>query len=180
LIDKDQLVIIGKITKPVGLKGEMKVLVITDFPERFKGLKSVYILNQEENELLTDKFTGNLKFMIGKTTGSDSMLRITFNKYDSLEKVLFLKNCLICIPEKDRYKLPKNVYYFYDMIGCEIYNKDELIGSVSKIENYGSAELLSVKTKEGNIVLIPFIKEFVKTVDLASKRINVELIEGFL
>jgi len=180
LINKDQLVIIGKITKPVGLKGELKILVITDFPERFKGLKDVYILNQEENELLTDSYTGNLKFKIRKVTGSDSIIRISFDKYDSLEKVSFLKNCLICIPEKDRYKIPRNIYYFYELIGCEVFDKDELIGAVTKIENYGSTELFSVRTKEGNIVLIPFIKEFVKNVDLTKKRISVVLIEGFL
>jgi len=180
LIDKDQLIIIGKITKPVGLKGELKVLAITDFPDRFKKLKDVYLLNKEETGLLTNSYTGEMKFRIKDAKVSDSILRISFDQYDSLEKVLFLKSCLICIPEKNRYKLPKNLYYFYDLIGCEVYDKGEMLGTVKKIENYGSAELISVQTMKGNIILIPFIKEFVKNVDLSKKRISVELIEGFL
>jgi len=180
LIEKDQLIIIGKITKPVGLKGELRVLSITDFPDRFKKLKDVYLLNQEETELLTNSYTGEIKFSIKNVTVSDTILRITFDQYDSVEKVTFLKSCLICIPEKDRYKLPKNVYYFYDLIGCDIYEKGEMLGTLKKIENYGSAELFSVQTREGNIILIPFIKEFVKNVDLNKRRISVELIEGFL
>ncbi|MCI0473295.1 MAG: ribosome maturation factor RimM, partial [Ignavibacteria bacterium] len=125
-------------------------------------------------------YTGDIKFSIKDVTFSDSMLRISFDYYDSIEKVLFLKSCLICIPEKDRYKLPKNVYYFYDLIGCEVFDKGEMLGTVKKIDNYGSAELISVQTKEGNVIMIPFIKEFVKNVDLSKKRISVELIEGFL
>jgi 16S rRNA processing protein RimM len=179
LIDKDQLIIIGKITKPVGLKGELKVLAITDFPDRFKKLKDVYLLDKEETGLLANSYTGDIKFRIKDVKVSDSILRISFDHYDSPEKVTILKSCFICIPEKYRYKLPKNQYYFYDLIGCEVYDKGDILGTVKKIENYGSAELISVQTLKGSIILIPFIKEFVKNVDLTKKMISVELIEGF-
>jgi len=180
LIDKNELIIIGKITKPVGLRGEVKVLAITDFPERFRRLKSVYIISPDENEILTDKYEGVNKFRIKKVTGLDSAIRITFENYGKIEDVSFLRNCFICVEEKNRYKLPKDYFYFYDMIGCEVYNGEELIGRVLNVENYGSSDLFSVQTKDGNRILIPFIKEFVKKIDIKNRRILADLIEGFI
>jgi 16S rRNA processing protein RimM len=180
LIDKDELIIIGKITKPVGLKGELKVLAITDFPKRFSRLKSVFILSSNEKEILTDMHTGSNKFKVRKVTGIDSAIRILFDKYDRIEDVSFLRNCYICVEEKDRYKLPKNLYYFYELIGCDVYYGEDLIGKVVNVENYGSSDVFSVLNKVGNRILIPFIKEFTKNVDIKNKKISVTLIEGFI
>lgn len=180
MIDKNELIIIGKITKPVGLKGELKVLPITDFPVRFRKLKSVYIISSDEKEIITDIHTGSNKFRIKKVTGIDSMIRILFDKYDKIEDVSYLRNCFICVEEKDRFKLPKDLFYFYDLIGCEVYNGDELVGEVINVENYGGSDVFSVQTRDGNRILIPFIKEFTKNVDIKNKKISVALIEGFI
>lgn len=83
------------------------------------------------------------------------------------------------IDEKDRVKISEGSYYFYDLIGCEVFDKDKLIGKVKSVVNYGSGDLFNISAG-GKEILIPFRKEFINKIDTDKKRIDATLIEGFI
>jgi 16S rRNA processing protein RimM len=83
------------------------------------------------------------------------------------------------IPEKNRVILEDGSFYFYELINAEVFEKDELLGKVLSVQNYGSGDLINVKHNDKEI-LIPLNKEFIKKIDIANKRVEVELIDGFL
>jgi 16S rRNA processing protein RimM len=66
-----------------------------------------------------------------------------------------------------------------DLIDCEVYDKGVLIGTVSDFYNQGVQDLLVVN-HNGKDIMIPYVDAFIKNKDVENKRIDVELIEGFI
>lgn len=178
--DLEQFIFIGKITKTIGIKGAVKVILLTDFPERFLKLKEIQLFDEKTNELIVNVNTKEDSFEIFDVQLYNSFVRISIKGFDSIEKATSLLNTLICINEKKRVKLPKGLYYYYEMIGCEVFDTDRLLGTVTKIDNYGCSDILFVKSPKGNELMIPLLKEFITKIDVKNKKIDVKLIEGLI
>ena len=72
-----------------------------------------------------------------------------------------------------------DAFYSFDLEGCGVYADDLLIGTVKAVLDYSGTELLSLDN-DGEEILIPFAKAFLKKVDTDAKRIEVELPEGLI
>ena len=70
-------------------------------------------------------------------------------------------------------------FYSFDLEGCGVYADDVLLGTVRAVLGYSGTDLLSLDT-DGEEILIPFVKAFLKKVDTDAKRIEVELPEGLI
>jgi len=167
----DARVAIGKIIKPVGLKGELKVFPLTDFPERFERLEAVTIQTAE----------GKLvRYSISSFRYRSSLVYLRFSGLNSLEEVAFLRGGMIQIPESERVSLPEAHYFQSDLLGLSVYSqKGELLGRVSSIMETGENDLFVVEGDQKEY-LIPAIKKVVKEIDLKQKRILIEPMEGLL
>ena len=86
------------------------------------------------------------------------------------------KGCTL-LGKKDLDLLEDGEYYIGDLIGCEVYDKGELIGKVSDVHLYDHHDVLVVKGKKK--IMIPYVEAFVLEEDIDNKRIDVDLIEGF-
>ena len=163
-----EYLVIGKIIKVVGLKGELKVYPSTDFSSlRFKTGTTIY-LGEEKKE-----------FEIKNSRNITSFPLIILKDYEDINLVEGFVNQLIYI-EKNVIDLPKNTYYFSDLINCEIIDQNSnYIGKVIIVEDYPAQRTLRVKT-DGKDVLIPFVNAFIKNVDIENKKIYVNIIEGML
>lgn len=180
MVDLNQLIFIGKITKPVGVKGLLKVIPLTDFPDRFLKLKEVFIFDERANKLIINHKTGKDLFKLKDVTLFNNFIKLKLDGYDDINEIGDYLNKLICIDEKKKVKLPKGLYYYYEMLGCKVFEKEREIGEVIKIDNYGSSDILFVKTGKGNEVMIPLLKEFVSKIDVIKKIIDVKLIDGLI
>jgi 16S rRNA processing protein RimM len=178
--DLDQFIFIGKITKTIGIKGAVKVILLTDFPERFLKLKEIQLFDDKKNKLVVNEITKESSFGVFDVQLFISFVRLSIRGYESIEKVTPLLNLLICIDEKKRMKLPKGLHYYYEMVGCDVYEADNLLGTVTKIDNFGCSDILFIKTPKGKEIMIPLLKEFVTKIDVKSKKIDVKLIEGLI
>ena len=85
----------------------------------------------------------------------------------------------IWIPKKDWPEAEEGSFYSYDLEGCAVYREGEDIGTVVEVLDYGSTTLLRLD-REGEEILIPFARSFLKKIDTRAKRIDVELPEGLL
>lgn len=177
-MDYQNCLSIGKIVKPIGLKGIVKVISLSDFPERFLKCGIVYLFDERAASFLKSRNGGSLNFEIKECSHGNGFLRIGFKGYDRIEDVTELIGSIIMIDEKERVELEEGQFYFYDLIGLEVYDKGSFIGKIDSVVDYGSGDLFRI-LNDGKEILIPFMKEFVKEIDLSGKRINVELIEGF-
>ena len=85
------------------------------------------------------------------------------------------------IMEKDRKDLEVGYYFYEDLVGCSIIDqsKNEL-GIVNKVEEFPAQITLRVKRQNGKDFFVPFVKQFIKKVDIDAKKIYIEVIEGML
>lgn len=175
----EDFICIGKTSGCSGIKGLLKITPFTDFPERFLELKRVYLFNEKKSLFVLNQ-NDSFEFKVEKCDVIPSQITMKLEGIGSKEKAVEFVNLEILIPEHERVRLPKGKYFHYEIIGFEVFNENELLGILQKIENFGSDDLMNIRTNEGKEILIPYRKEFVKNIDAVRKRIDVHLIEGFL
>lgn len=179
MLEYKNFIAIGKIVKPIGIKGNLKIISLTDFPERFNTLKSTVLYNEKERKFISNKFSNDYEFKISGCKALSSYINVKFDEIDNIEDAKELVNTLLMIDETHRVQLRKGSFYFYELTGCKVYDNNEYVGEVISIADYGSGYLFNVSAK-GKEILLPFRDEFVRKIDITNKRIDVELIEGFL
>jgi 16S rRNA processing protein RimM len=161
-----EFLIVGRILAPWGLKGEVKVEVITDFPERFAPHNFVY-LNASPFEI--ESCRPHKQFLVLKLTTIDSI--------EAAEK---LRGCDLTIPRVELPELPEGQYYTFQLIGLDVVTTEgELLGHIKDIIATASNDVYIVESKRGEI-LIPAIEDVVKSIDLKKGTITIEAIEGLL
>ncbi len=179
MTDRNNFIAIGKIVKQVGIKGTLKIIFLTDFPERFKTQKVVYLYDEKLNKFFMNAYTNETAFIITESNNRGKFLTLKFEHYDSIDASEKLINLILMINEKDRVKLEGNNYYYYELVDLPVFDNGKMIGTVKSVNNYGSDDILIIQSDESE-VLVPLRNEFIKNINLESKRIDVELIEGFL
>lgn len=148
---------VGQILKPHGIKGELKILPLTDDIRRFRKLKYVLIDGKEFNvtwcKLQNDR-------VILKLEG-----------IDTIETGDLYRNKYINVKREDAIKLPKDTYFIADLIGCRVYDtKDEYLGDVFEVIKTGSNDVYWIK-KDKKELLVPAMKDFVTDIFIEDKKI---------
>jgi 16S rRNA processing protein RimM len=165
------LITIGKVLKPFGVRGEVKVEPLTDFPERFTGLSQVYLTSPVGKQV---PCTVKSVRYAGKTP------LLVIEGYDTPEKVKTLSGWYVQIPEKDAVPLPEGSYYWFELIGMDVRSEaGEKIGTITEVFQTGSNDVYVVK-RGGAEVYIPATQEVVKQVDKKSRTMVIHLMEGLL
>lgn len=163
---------LGTILKTRGLKGQIKVYSTTEFAlDRYKKGNIVILKNNETNDIK--------EFEIESFSSDGQFDYLTFKGYNTIESITpFIKYDILII--KDENPLPKNMYYHQDLINCEVFSNNSLIGKVIEVEEYTSKKALRILLNNNKTLLLPFIKVFIKKVDIDHKRIDVNLIKGMI
>jgi len=162
-----ELVIIGTIVNHHGLKGEVRVIAHTDYPEeRFKKGKTFYVLKENEYE----------KIVIDSVRFHKNFVLLKFNNINDINECLEYKGLDIY---SERFEDEK--VYITDLIDFDAYDEeDNLIGSVVDYLEVTQGYILELKTKEGQKVLVPYVDEFITEIDFENQEIIIHLIEGML
>ncbi len=160
---------VGHIVNTFGIRGELKVECLTDFPEiRFKKQQELYIKKDNKYNSVIVK---NMRQHKG-------MLLVLFEGLENINLVEKYKECDIYINKEAVHILPIGEYYYFELEGCQVYNNNSFIGTVSDVEE-GYQTVLRIRNEERE-VLVPYVDAFIRNVDINQKRIDVNLIEGFL
>ncbi len=160
--------VVGRIVAPWGVRGEVKVALETDFPERFKRLKRVYLGEKVTSFVLEGSRLHQGNALL-KLEGCDDR--------DAAEK---LRGQLVQIPIEEAMPLGEDEYYVYQIVGLDVWTTEgEHLGRVSEVLFTAANDVYVVQGEKGEI-LIPAIEDVVLEVDLAGGRLTVELIEGLI
>ena len=167
----EELVAIAKIAKPRGLRGEVVADILTDFPERFDGLKDVIAVSA--NGTRTDLKIEDAWFQKGRVV-------LRFAGITAVEDAQALRDLEICIPESAVAELDEGEFFDWQLEGCEVETiEGEKIGTVREVMRTGGTELLVVENGAKEY-LIPFAEAICTEVDIESKRIRIDPPEGLL
>lgn len=153
-----------------GLQGEVKVALITDFPNNRFAAGSRLALKDDHNLVLTVKSGRPFK----------QFWLVTFEEIDDIEQAEKLKGKVLVVSQENQQELPAGSYYYHDIIGCQVIDNGnkEVIGKITDIEAPGANDIWLVKEKNGNEFWLPYIKDVVKEIDIENQKIYVELMEG--
>ncbi len=160
--------VIGRIARPVGVRGEVKVYSESLNPERLLELEEVTVslaLDYRKFNVLDIRQTG-------------SCFRFALEGINSPEEAAILSGGEIVVPHTDRLSLPEDEYYIDDLIGCRAVSDDgEELGMIKEIWNQGHHDLWIIDGSFGEI-LVPAVKEFILGINLAEHSIVVKRVEG--
>lgn len=159
-------VLIGRLQKSHGVRGEITLRVFSDFPERIRRGKTIYI----GADFQTCKITG--------TRWKNDLLLLKLEGFDSPESVRELVGKEIFSAVKDLPSLSEGRYYHHQLIGMRVFEGEEDLGVLAAIMETGANEVYIIDQADGQELLIPAIPEVILKVDLEQKRLEVRLLEG--
>lgn len=166
----EEILQVGVIASPHGLKGEARVFPTTDDVRRFKRLKDV-ILDAGEKKITLEiesvKFSG--QFVLLKFKGLDDIRDI--EKY---------KGKGLYVTRDKAVRLRRDEYFIADLIGLSVRTEDGvMLGTLTNVIGTGANDVYVVKMEDGE-VLIPAIRECILDVDIEGGLMTVHLLDGLL
>ncbi len=167
--NSDTLVAIGRVVKARGIRGELRVKLLSDFPERFEELKCVKL----------EFKNGEIKsFEIEKTKIAGHFVIVKLKGIESRDAAETLQGLYLSVSMDETIPLEENSFYIFELEGMEVFESDgRRIGSVIRVEQYPSNDVLVAGTETEDL-MIPAVKEFVKKIDVDKRQIIVSLPEG--
>ena len=162
---------VGVITQTHGIKGEVKVFPTTDDVGRFKKLKEVIMDNGRERLHLEIE---GVKFF-------KQYAILKFKGYDSINDIEKYKSAKLYVTRDKAVKLKKDEYFIADLIDMEVVTEDgEYFGRMKDVLVTGANDVYIVTREDGTEVLLPAIKQCVKSVDMEQGRITVHIMDGLI
>jgi 16S rRNA processing protein RimM len=158
---------VAKLGKSVGLKGEIKIFIDSDFPEQFK-TGATFITNKG-NTLTVKDYNKTREIIL-------------FNEINSIDDAKKLTNQQLFTSQEDTIencKLNKDQYFWFDLMDCRIYENEELLGTIFDIHRYPLGDYFEIKTDKvltdkdlPKNFLLPYEKNYIIKVDIKNKIIQ--------
>ena len=168
---KEDCFYVGIVVGKYSFKGELLVKTDSDNPEDYTNLESIFV----------ELSTGLVPFFIRKCQlHKSSLLRINFEEINSEEDADSLIKKKLFLPLELLPPLKGNKFYYHEVIGFNLTEKNETVGVITKIIEQGPQALFEIKNEKGKISLVPIHDDFILKVDRKTKTIEVQLPEGLL
>ncbi len=166
--DPAGLVTVGRVVRPHGLRGEVRVRLETDFPERFAHLGEAYLVRAGQAEAIE---------ITGSRPHKDGLL-VTIRGFDDLEAAERLRGADIAVPRDAVVPLGEGAYYVFEMVGLRVRTEEgRRLGTLCEVLR-GPANDVYVVRGEGGEILLPATREVVRRVDRASGEMIVAILPG--
>ena len=154
------LITVGRVIKPFGLRGQIVIHPLTDFPERFAPGAAILIEGQS--------------FEISASQPHKGRWLLKLKGVDSPEQAEDLRDCALHVPESDLHPLPEGEYYRFQVIGLLAVTRDgDEVGRVTDVLETGGNDVYLIKGSGGER-LVPALPQFVSEIDLEAGRMIIE------
>lgn len=162
----------GIVLKPKGLKGEVKVMPVTDYPERFLSRKAYYVGKTDSDAV----FRSVVRASLGR-----GFAWLFFEGIGSREEAEAICGMNLYIGEKELQKMPEGRAYLHELTGLKVIDGSGAeAGVVADVLSMPAHEVYEVAMSDGRIVLIPAIEEFIEEIDTERRLMVVPRFEEFL
>lgn len=160
---------VGRITGAHGIRGEVKVEVLTDYPERFRPGAQLFLGSEAEAQPVR----------VAAMRPHHEMLLVKLDAVPDRTTAETLMGQLLLIPEAEAMPLGEDENYAHDLLGLSVETKEGRdLGKVTDVLATGANDVYVVRGAEGKELLIPALRAVVLRVDLATGRMLVDLPEG--
>jgi 16S rRNA processing protein RimM len=160
---------VGKLRRPHGVGGDILMEVLTDFPERLKPGKTLYLGDAHTPVELTS------------VRPHQNLLIIHLAGYSTPEMVSELTNLAVFVHMDEIPPLPEGEYYHHQLIGMQVVDEQgDVLSTIQEILETGANDVLITRSPAGKEILIPVIEPVVLKIDLAQRIVQVKLPPGLL
>ncbi len=163
-------VVVGKLRRPHGIRGEMKMTVLTDFPETLKNGRKTFV--GDKHHPLTIRST--------RWAGGDML--IAFEEYYDRDEVGVHRNQMLSVHAEDLPPLPEGVFHTHELVGIKVITEDgQNLGILDEIlETGGANDVFIVKKPHEKDILLPAIEDVILEIDLEKGEMLVHILPGLL
>jgi 16S rRNA processing protein RimM len=162
-MNPDDLRTVGVIVGAHGLQGTFKLEPLSDFPERFEALRTVYLLRGET--VLAQCQVKNLRW-------ANALVLLTLREIRTRDQADELLGVEVCVANAETWKLPKDVYYTSDILGFSGIAEDGTALGILTNVIPGAQDILQFE-KDSAELLVPFVGEWVGRIDTEKRTIEV-------
>lgn len=163
-------VVVGRILRPVGVRGEVVVQVLSDVPGRLAPGSTVAGARDGKP---------SIPLVVETQREHKSGAVIRFEGCEDRDRAEELRDLLLEVDRSEVPEAPEGTYYWYQLLGCRCEADGEDLGEVVDLLEDGGGLLLVVSDGERKVP-IPFVQSFLKNVDVERGQIELELPEGLL
>lgn len=160
--------LIGKVLRPHGNRGELKIYPLTTDPERFLKLEEVIMQS------------GNIDqhFKITSARVQKDIVLLALEGIETIDQAEKYRDWEVQI---DRSEVPplKEGWYYFELEGLQVYEEDVLLGTLTEVLETGANDVYVVKGTKGELC-IPALKSVIQNVDVPGRRMDVILPPGLL
>lgn len=165
--------VIGRVLRPHGVRGELRVEVLTSFPERMGRHQFVYLAHPATPEEAT-------RHRVERLQAHGQVMLLRLSGCVSRNVAEELRGMLVLIPREEAVVLANGEFYQYQVVGLRVETEDGTwLGQVSEVLETGANDVYVVIGPLGE-VLLPAMEEVIRQVDLPGGRMVVHLLPGLL
>jgi len=159
-------VLIGCLQRAHGVRGEIAMRVLTDFPQRLRRGKKVFLGSDHRQYILSAVRT------------KEPLLLLSFEGVDSREEAQPLTNLDVFTAVRELPTLPEGSFYHHQLIDLQVFEEDNLVGQISQVLETGANDVFVVQETGGGELLLPNIPSVILHVDLEKQRVDVHILDG--
>jgi 16S rRNA processing protein RimM len=165
--------VVGRVLRPHGVRGELRVEIITGFPERLGQHDHFYLAHPDSPEEVQRYPAEEMRLH------KDSLL-LKLAGCDDRDAAELLRDMLVQVPLEEAVPLDEGEYYHFQIVGVQVETESgEQLGQVVEVLETGANDVYLVRGPRGE-VLLPAIEDVVRELDLEAKRMVVHLLPGML
>ncbi len=165
--------VVGRVLKPHGVRGEVRVEIVTGYPERLGQHAAFYLAHPHSPEAVR-------RYPVEQLRLHQDVALLKLEGCDDRNAADGLRGMLVQIPIEDAVPLEEGEYYLYQVVGVQVETEDgEPLGQVVQVLDTGANDVYVVRGPRGE-VLLPAIKDVVLELDLDAQCLVVRLMPGML
>jgi 16S rRNA processing protein RimM len=164
---------VAKVVNTHGIRGELKLVPQTDFPDlRFGRGSELLLLGPAGEELAVTVESGRPQ---------KNVWLVKFREFPDINAAEKVKGWAVKVRGEALVELDEGEFYYHEIIGCRVFTEEgEELGTVTEILTPGANDVWTVQLPNGKELLLPYIDDVVLRVDVQEQRITVRLMEGLL
>lgn len=170
-MESQELIKVGRIVGTHGLKGTVKVVSLTDFPERFQKLQKLKI---KQGEMIKELTLETWAF-------HQDLLLMKFQEINSIEEAVQYRNTFVNVTAEELYPLPEGCYYHFQLLGMRVDDLEKgYLGTITDVLETGANDVYVIKSEVYGEILIPAIKAVIIAVDVLQQQMLIKLLPGLV
>jgi 16S rRNA processing protein RimM len=166
-------IVVGRVRRPHGIRGEMRVEILTDYPERVARHDYLYLARPHAPDDVE-------RYPLESVRPHKGVLLIKLDGIEDRDAAEEFRGMLVEVPLEDAVPLEEGEYYHFQLIGVDVETETgEWLGRVADVIATGAADVFVVRGPRGE-VLLPAIEDVILKLDTEERQMTVHLLPGML